>query len=74
MTTLMARTKLQPTSLYLGDNGRCFCGAHAGVTAATTGRDLSGQRVTHLTRDRVLAAGFETTQFKCEQCGARLQD
>lgn len=25
--------KLKPTSIYLGDNGRCCCGEHCGITA-----------------------------------------
>jgi len=39
--------KLNPDRLYIGDNGRLFCGtlAHAGMTPFFSGRDLSGQRV-----------------------------
>lgn len=38
---------LAPDQIYLGDNGRAFCGALrcAGSTAYYTGRDLSGERV-----------------------------
>ena len=44
-------TALDPDAIYLGDNGRAFCGAPrcAGMTAQATGRDLSGQRVHRLT-------------------------
>jgi len=38
---------LDPAGLYLGDNGRCFCGQAycAGATAYYSGHDLSGQKV-----------------------------
>lgn len=39
------QTVLRDDALYLGDNGACTCGLHAGATARYTGRDLSGQRV-----------------------------
>ena len=59
---------LSPTTLYLGDNGRCFCGKlHcAGMTAHFSGRDLSGQKVMKLS-----AASIKTNWFKCEMCGGR---
>ena len=43
----MKTNRLNPDRLYLGDNGRLFCGtlAHAGMTAFFSGRDVSGQRV-----------------------------
>jgi hypothetical protein len=40
---------LDPGKLYSGDNGRVFCGEHAGASAKYTGRDISGQRVAVLT-------------------------
>lgn len=43
------KPKLSPSALYIGDNGRCFCGAHAGCSAKFTGRDISGQRVVRVT-------------------------
>ena len=69
-TMTMPKPKLRDDALYLGDNGRCFCGAHAGVTARFTGRDLSGQRVMHLTRTLVDASGFNADFYHCEtpQC------
>jgi len=47
----MTNHRLNPDRLYIGDNGRVFCGlvAHAGMTAAYSGRDLSGQRVHRMT-------------------------
>ena len=42
----MNTNRLNQDRLYVGDNGRVFCGtlAHAGVTAFYSGRELSGQR------------------------------
>jgi hypothetical protein len=58
---------LDARKLYLGDNGRCFCGklACAGMTAYFTGRDISGQRVHKLT-----PLAIRESVFKCEGCGA----
>lgn len=55
---------LDGEAIYLGDNGRCFCGEHAGMTARYTGRDLSGQRVLRL---EPRAGAVET--FACEHYG-----
>jgi hypothetical protein len=72
----MAKTKelkpaLKAGILYLGDNGRCFCVKHAGMTALYTGRDISGQRVLALT-DLALAAMAKEIgrDMKCEDCAA----
>jgi hypothetical protein len=69
--------KIDPSRLYLGDNGRCFCGTErcAGMTPFYTGRDLSGQRLYRLTPEddvesRRMSAEFQG--FKCEGCGKRL--
>ncbi len=65
----MAKT-LDASTIYLGDNGRAFCGEQrcAGMTAFYSGRDLSGQRVAALTHPddvrEALRAGI-----RCEQCG-----
>lgn len=44
---MTAARKLNEKLLYSGDNGRVFCGRMpcAGMTAAATGRGLSGQKV-----------------------------
>lgn len=57
------RPCLHPDQLYIGDNGRVFCGtlACAGSTAYYTGHDLSGQRI-----DKV-PQGF-LAQLACETC------
>jgi len=54
---------LEPDTLYFGDNGRCFCGRHAGASALYTGRDISGQRV-----EQVNVAACEREGFtpRCE--------
>lgn len=69
MATQEPRPILNPAKLYLGDNGRCFCGACAGASAKYTGRDLSGQKVHTVTKtDRAyfVRDGFKIT---CESCG-----
>ena len=60
------RPKLITTALYLGDNGRCFCGALrcAGMSAHFTGRDISGQRVYRPSKADARKAGLA-----CEGCG-----
>jgi hypothetical protein len=56
------KSKLKAGRLYLGDNGRCFCGTLrcAGMTAYFTGRDLSGMKV--------LALAPGSPAFHCEGC------
>jgi len=58
--------KLSPTELYVGDNGRCFCGAHAGCSAMYTGRDLSGHNVMRVTERMALREGVT---LSCEATG-----
>ena len=55
---------LNEKALYLGDNGRCFCGQHAGMSAKFTGKDISGQDVYRLTADDMKAH----PSIKCETC------
>ena len=60
--------------LYLGDNGRCLCGAHLGNSARYTGRDISGQKVEELTiasaREAIRIYGWDP---ECETCGKKVQ-
>ena len=56
---------LKPDVLYFGDNGRCFCGQHAGPSAKYTGRDISGQRVE---RVDVAACRREGWEPRCAEC------
>ena len=57
---------LKEDVLYLGDNGRAFCGKArcAGATAFYSGRDLSGQKVEALTAREAIKHGVT-----CEGCG-----
>ncbi len=61
--------KLRLCALYLGDNGRCFCGQLkcAGMTAWSTGYTLSGQRVHRITNKDM--AALAPAEFRCETCG-----
>ena len=66
-------TKLDPDAIYLGENGRAFCGTHAGATAAYTGRDLDGRPV-HRVTPRDVCDGQEIgVTFRCETCGREPQ-
>ena len=65
---------LSATALYLGDNGRLFCGAiHcAGAQAYGSGCDLSGQPVQRIGPKEVAFLEDETgTAAACEGCGLR---
>lgn len=57
-------------TLYITDNGRILCGAHCGMSAAYTGRDISGQPIRAVFDDAAddwIAEVGEPIQ--CEQCG-----
>ena len=56
-------------AVYLGDNGMALCGAHLGMTAKCTGRDLSGQKIMRVVLAEVRAAGYADYTPKCERCG-----
>ena len=68
MTT--TASALRDNAVYLGDNGRALCSRPrcAGHTALTTGRDLSGQKVSRVTVDDVKAWPADLGPFTCE-CG-----
>ena len=63
---------LDEERIYLGDNGRAFCGRpdHAGMTAHFTGRDLSGQRVHAVTEADQREARRMGVTLACEACKA----
>lgn len=65
------RAVLDDSRLYFGDNGRVFCGAHAGASAKFTGRDISGQRVKPLTARDHAEAKAAGIAFECESCKRR---
>lgn len=58
------RPVLKNDVLYIGDNGRCFCGEHAGCSARYSGRDISGQLVMGLTPKQA-----KDNDLSCERCG-----
>lgn len=61
---------LRDDQIYLGDNGRCFCGRlhHAGMTAHFTGLDLSGQPVRRVTVADQREARRMGVRLACETC------
>jgi hypothetical protein len=61
------KPKLDAAKVYLGDNGRAFCGALrcAGSSAHFTGRTIAGQRVM-LIRKQDVEGGEDIC---CEGCG-----
>ena len=67
-----AKKLLKPDALYFGDNGRCFCGDCAGMTAFYTGRDLSGQRVMRVTPKVLAECASLDFLPECESCHKRV--
>jgi hypothetical protein len=59
---------LRDDELYLGDNGRCFCGHHAGASARYTGGDISGQPVHRVTDADQREARRLGVTLSCETC------
>ena len=65
------RFQVDDTALYLGDNGICLCGAHLGMTARYSGRDISGQRIYRLSPEDDREGRKMSTEFRgfrCEVC------
>jgi hypothetical protein len=62
---------LNESKLYLGDNGRCFCGSLqcAGSSAHFTGRGTSGQKVMTVTPTIAIEAASIGVTLRCESCG-----
>ena len=58
--------RAQSNTIYLGDNGRAYCGAHLGYTAKVSGHDLSGQALLAITPDILAEVQY---RLACEQCG-----
>ena len=63
--------RISDDAIYLGDNGRCYCGEHLGYTAKMTGRDLSGQAIYKVTPEDAREAQKMGATLTCEQprCG-----
>lgn len=57
--------------VYLTDNGAAYCGAHLGITAKMTGRDLSGQAIQPVTPEVLSEAEAMGWEVSCERCGRR---
>lgn len=68
MSKQISFSPLRADTLYLGDNGRAFCGLLpcAGMTAHFSGHDLSGQAVAALTAREAIDHGVT-----CEGCGVQ---
>ena len=66
----MANAKKTEEALYSTDNGRILCTAHLGRSAATTGRDISGQEIYLLTAADLatLAQMLGDLPVGCESC------
>jgi hypothetical protein len=64
------RIALKESTIYLGDNGRAFCGHArcAGATAYYSGRDLSGAPVFPLEHPDDIRHALEF-KIVCERCG-----
>lgn len=62
---------LSPDTLYIGDNGRCFCGKLrcSGASAFYAGCDLSGCGVLPIGPAEIAYAKQEGIPLRCEGCG-----
>jgi hypothetical protein len=66
-------TRLIPadSTLYLTDNGALYCGAHLGMSAAYTGRDISGQKIKRLTASDLDYLASTARPIPCARRAAR---
>lgn len=69
MRTMERHPKIRPEVVYLGDNGRAYCGDHLGAMATATMRDLSGQSIEAVTPDMAKEAESMGVTLTCEQPG-----
>lgn len=65
------RFHAKPDALYLGDNGRCYCGEHLGACASASGHDLSGQAIMEVTPDMLDLPGADLIVCEQPRCGKR---
>ena len=64
------RSKTHPDTLFLTDNGACYCGEHLGSSARFTGRDISGQEIFQVTPEIARQSIDEYGMaLACENCG-----
>jgi len=65
--------KIDDDALYECDGGMVLCGADLGMSARTTGRDLSGQRIRRMKdADAALFYAECEAPCACEMCGKAL--
>lgn len=71
MPTTATRPALNADTLYLGDNGRMFCGELrcAGSSAHFAGRTIAGQDVLPIGADEVAELRSVGCEPRCEACG-----
>lgn len=62
------KTVIPENALFIGDNGRCFCSKHAGMSARYTGRDISGQKIVMVTKAVLAQCQREGWTPACETC------
>ena len=61
---------LKDDTLYIGDNGACYCGKHSGCSARFTGHDISGQKVDPVSpADQRYYVEMMGHEIACESCG-----
>lgn len=68
----MRHPAIHSETIYLGDNGRAYCGDHLGATASATMRDLSGQQIEAVSPDDVAyceAQGWPVPTCEEPGCG-----
>lgn len=63
--------RISDSTVYLCDNGAAYCGAHLGMTARYSGRDISGQPIQPCTPEVVREAQAMGWTPECETCGRK---
>ena len=72
MTQQLQPNNVLSPGLYAGDNGRILCHECSGITARTTGRDLSGRPVLLMTaNDNAEWLRALGQPMRCERCGVQ---
>jgi hypothetical protein len=63
--------RINTDTIYMTDNGAALCGAHLGVSAKTTGRDLSGQPSPSRLNSRTSATAPTATSHRARRAAKR---
>lgn len=74
MATMARHPKVRSETVYLGDNGRAYCGDHLGCQAQATMHDLSGQKVEPVSPEDVAyceAKGWPVPTCEQPGCGRK---